>query len=405
MLRLGSMKKYRKIVEKFIEGVLFSSSTITSLTVILIIVFLFREGIGLFKSSPLEHNFVIEVSADNPVKELNATQLKGIFNQDIVNWSEVGGQNDSIILFTTNDITTYYSEEELGPNLEYLPKKMNDFIHAYPNAIMYISLKSLPPDFGGHIIRVKDISVGDFVLGKQWYPTSEPVPSYGIWPMIVGTLMVTLGALLIAIPLGIATAIYMAEVADIRVRNILKPVIELLSGIPSVVFGFFGLIIIVPLVQRVFGLIVGETVLAGSIILGIMALPTIITITEDSLRTTPQSLKEASLALGATRWQTLVRVVIPYSKSGISTAIILGIGRAIGETMAVLMVTGNASNIPHSFLVPARTIPATIAAELGEASYGGLHFKALFALGIVLFLFTIVINFTVDFVKNSNRRA
>ena len=399
------MKKFRKIFEKFIEGVLFSSSTITSLTVILIIVFLFREGIGLFHSSPLEKNFVITVSKQNPVKELNASQVKLIFNQDITNWSKVGGNNDSIILFTTNDITTYYSEDELGPNLEFLPKKMNDFILSHPGAIMYVSSKSLPPGFNGHRIKVKDISVSDFIFGRQWYPTSDPIPSYGIWPMIVGTLMVTLGALLFAIPLGIATAIFMAEVADIRLRNILKPLVELLAGIPSVVFGFFGLIVIVPLVQQVFHLIVGETVLAGSIVLGIMALPTIITITEDSMRTTPKALKEASLALGATRWQTLVRVTIPYAKSGISTAIILGIGRAIGETMAVLMVTGNASNIPHSFLVPARTIPATIAAELGEAPYGGMHFKALFALGIVLFLFTIIINFTIEFIKNTKQRA
>jgi phosphate transport system permease protein len=399
------MKKFRKILEKFIEGVLFSSSTITSLTVILIIVFLFREGIGLFHSSPLEKNFVISVSKQNPVQELNATQVKAIFNQDITNWSKVGGANDSIILFTTNDITTYYSEEELGASLEFLPKKLNDFIVSHPGAIMYVSGKSLPPHFNGHTIKVKDISVSDFIFGRQWYPTSDPIPSYGIWPMIVGTLMVTLGALLFAIPLGIATAIYMAEVASMQLRNLLKPVIELLAGIPSVVFGFFGLIVIVPLIQQMFHLIVGETVLAGSIVLGIMALPTIITITEDSLRTTPQALKEASLALGATRWQTLVRVVIPYAKSGISTAIILGIGRAIGETMAVLMVTGNASNIPHSFLVPARTIPATIAAELGEAPYGGMHFKALFALGIVLFLFTIIINFTVEFIKNRKQRA
>ena len=399
------MKKFRKILEQFIEGVLFSSSTITSLTVILIIVFLFREGIGLFHSSPLEKNFVIMVSKQNPVKELNASQVKLIFNQDITNWSKAGGANDSIILFTTNDITKYYAEEELGPNLEFLPKKLNDFIVSNPGAIMYVSGKSLPPGFNGHKIKVKDITVSDFIFGRQWYPTSDPIPSYGIWPMIVGTLMVTLGALLFAIPLGIATAIYMAEVAPMQIRNLLKPIVELLAGIPSVVFGFFGLIVIVPLIQSTFHLIVGETVLAGSIVLGIMALPTIITITEDSLRTTPQALKEASLALGATRWQTLVRVVIPYAKSGISTAIILGIGRAIGETMAVLMVTGNASNIPHSFLVPARTIPATIAAELGEAPYGGMHFKALFALGIVLFLFTIIINFTVEFIKNTKQRA
>jgi len=396
--------KYRKIIEKSVEGVMFSSSTITSLTVILIILFLFREGIGLFNESPLEHSFVIEVSEKNPLKELSSDQIKAIFNQDITNWKDVGGLNDSIILFTTNDITNYYSEKEIGSSLEYLPDRLNDFIQAYPGAIMYVSEKNLPTDFKGHRLMIKDITVRDFILGEQWYPTSEPIPSYGIWPMIVGTLLVTLGALLFAIPLGIATALYMAEVASMKVRNMLKPVVELLAGIPSVVFGFFGLIIIVPLIQQLFNLEVGETVLAGSIILGIMALPTIITITEDSLRTTPMALKEASLALGATRWQTLVRVTIPYAKSGISTAIILGIGRAIGETMAVLMVTGNASNIPDSFLVPARTIPATIAAELGEAPFGGMHFKALFALGIVLFIFTIVINLTIEVIKNSNRR-
>ena len=352
----------------------------------------------------MEKNFVITVSKQNPIKKLNAGQIKQIFNQDITNWSKVGGANDSIILFTTNDITTYYTEDELGSNLEFLPEKMNDFIVSHPGAIMYVSDKSLPKDFNGHEIKIKDISVSDFIFGRQWYPTSDPIPSYGIWPMIIGTLMVTLGALLFAIPLGIATAIFMAEVADVRLRNLIKPVIELLAGIPSVVFGFFGLIVIVPLVQQVFHLIVGETILAGSIVLGIMALPTIITITEDSMRTTPQALKEASLALGATRWQTLVRVVIPYAKSGISTAIILGIGRAIGETMAVLMVTGNASNVPHSFLVPARTIPATIAAELGEAPFGGMHFKALFAMGIVLFIFTVIINFTVEFIKNTGHQ-
>jgi phosphate transport system permease protein len=192
-------------------------------------------------------------------------------------------------------------------------------------------------------------------------------------------------------------------VASRRLRNLIKPLIELLAGIPSVVYGFFGLIVVVPLIQRVFNIDVGETVLAGSLILGVMALPTIVTIAEDALRTTPVSLKEASLALGATRWQTLRRVTIPFAKSGISAAVILGIGRAIGETMAVLMVTGNASNVPHSFLVPARTLPATIAAELGEAPYGGLHFKALFALAIVLFLFTIMINLSVAWVRNRGK--
>jgi phosphate transport system permease protein len=219
----------------------------------------------------------------------------------------------------------------------------------------------------------------------------------------LGTLWVSLGAILLALPLGLATAIYMSEIANDKVRNIMKPVIELLAGIPSVVYGFFGLVIIVPLIQTTFNLPVGETGLAGSIILGIMALPTIITISEDAMRNTPRAMKEASLALGASKWQTIYKVVIPYSISGITAGAILGIGRAIGETMAVLMVTGNAAVIPHSILEPVRTIPATIAAELGEAPNGGLHFNALFALGCILFLITLFINLTVEFISNRRK--
>ncbi|HNP49962.1 MAG TPA: phosphate ABC transporter permease subunit PstC, partial [Bacteroidia bacterium] len=208
---------------------------------------------------------------------------------------------------------------------------------------------------------------------------------------------------LFALPIGIATSIYMAEVANEKVRKILKPIIELLAGIPSVVYGFFGLIVIVPLIHDVFNLPVGETALAGSIVLAIMALPTIITVSEDAIRNTPRSMKEASLALGANRWQTIHRVVLPYSMSGITAAAILGIGRAIGETMAVLMVTGNAAVMPHSLLQPVRTIPATIAAELGEAPQGGVHYKALFALGCILFILTLVINLWVEYISSKRK--
>jgi phosphate transport system permease protein len=184
----------------------------------------------------------------------------------------------------------------------------------------------------------------------------------------------------------------------------LKPLIELLAGIPSVVYGFFGLVVVVPIIQKTFNLPVGESALAGSILLGIMALPTIISISEDAIKTTPRAMKEASLALGANKWQTIVRVIIPYSISGITTAAILGIGRAIGETMAVLMVTGNSAVIPTSFLQPVRTIPATIAAELGEAPFGGLHFKALFFLGCILFLISLIINLTVEWIAPKQRK-
>jgi phosphate transport system permease protein len=393
------VRKYRRYWEKFVVGVLFSSSTVTSLTVILIIIFLFKEGIGLFQRKPVDKGYVFALNINNPVKELSAKQLKDIFNQDITNWKNVGGINDTITLLTINDIPKYYSEEEMGPAMENLPVLINKLIQENTGAMVFISDKYIPADFNGYILPVNNISPKEFILGKEWYPTAEPIPLFGVWPLILGTLLVTFGAILFAVPLGLATAIFMAEVASFRLRNIIKPLVELLAGIPSVVYGFFGLVVIVPMIQQIFHLDVGETALAGSIVLGIMALPTVITISEDAIRTTPKSLKEASLALGATRWQTMVRVVIPYARSGITTAIILGIGRAIGETMAVLMVTGNAAMIPHSFLVPVRTIPATIAAELGESPYGGLHFKALFALGIILFLFTLIINFSIDLVK------
>jgi phosphate transport system permease protein len=399
LLPLYQVRKYRKYGEKIIEGVLFSSSTITSLTVILIIIFLFREGIGLFSSKPVDKGYVFALNINNPVKELSAKQLKDIFNQDITNWKDVGGNNDTITLLTINEIPRYFTEEEMGPDMKNLPGLINKLIQEHTGAMVFIADQFILPDFNGYILKVDNISPREFIFGKEWYPTASPIPLFGVWPLILGTLIVTFGAILFALPLGLATAIFLAEVSSFRLRNVIKPLVELLAGIPSVVYGFFGLVIIVPLIQRLFHLDVGETALAGSIVLGIMALPTIITISEDAIRTTPKSLKEASLALGATRWQTMVRVTIPYARSGITTAIILGIGRAIGETMAVLMVTGNAAMIPHSFLVPVRTIPATIAAELGEAPYGGLHFQALFALGIILFLFTLVINFSIDLVK------
>lgn len=394
------MKKFKKRIEKFIEGTLFLSSTVTTLTVIFIIIFLFKEGLGIFNSKPIEAQYVIAVNGNNPIKNLTSKQIKDIFNQQITNWKELGGKNDSILLFTLDNIGEYYSEDQLGSNFENLPAKVDEFISSHPGVIAYFTIISIPKNFHGTIIPVYKISPNEFLLGKEWYPTSSPVAQFGVLPLILGTLWVGIGAILLALPIGLVTAIYLAEVAGKRFRQILKPVIELLASIPSVVYGFFGLVVLVPMIQKTFNLAVGETALAGSIILAIMALPTIITISEDAIRTTPQALKEASIALGASRWQTMVRVIIPYAKSGITAASILGIGRAVGETMAVLMVTGNASVIPHSFLQPVRTIPATIAAELGEASFGSVHFKALFALGIILFIITMGFNFMVDSIKS-----
>lgn len=393
----------KRIIEKIIEGALMISSGISSLAVLLIVIFLFREGFSLFSTSPLENKNIIVVNKTNPVSKLNAGQIKAIFDQEITNWKDLGGNNDSIILFTINDISNYFSDEEVGAEFEFLPDKLNALVDSNPTMLAVYQDKYLAKKFSGKIVNVAKNNIPDFIMGKQWFPTAEPAVQLGVAPLILGTLLVSFFAILFALPVGLATAIYMAEVADERLRKILKPVIELLAGIPSVVYGFFGLIVIVPMIHDAFNLPVGETALAGSIVLGIMALPTIITVSEDAIRNTPRSMKEASLALGANKWQTIYRVVIPYSMSGISAAAILGIGRAIGETMAVLMVTGNAAVMPKSLLQPVRTIPATIAAELGEAPAGGVHYQALFALGCILFLITMAINIWVQAISTRRK--
>jgi len=227
-------------------------------------------------------------------------------------------------------------------------------------------------------------------------PHRNSRPQFGVLPLILGTLWVSIVAILIALPLGLGVAVYMSELAGERMRKTLKPAIELLAGIPSVVYGFFGLVVLVPLVQKVFHLPVGETGFTGSVILAIMALPTIISVAEDAMRNTPRAMREASLALGATQWQTIYKVIIPYAASGISAAVVLGIGRAIGETMAVLMVTGNAAVMPTTLFEPIRTIPATIAAELGEAPAGGAHYQSLFLLGCILFMITLIISISAE---------
>ena len=234
-----------------------------------------------------------------------------------------------------------------------------------------------------------------FVLGRKWYPISDP-PLFGILPLILGSLFVTFGAIVIAVPLGIASAVYVAEVAPKWLRESLKSGIELLAAIPSIVLGFVGIVTLAPFLKSVFNLSSGLTALAGSVMLAFMAMPTIVSIIEDSIASVPKNYKEGSLALGATRWQTIYRVTLPAASSGILAAIMLGIGRVIGETMAVLMITGNAAVMPTSILQPVRTLTATIAAEMGEAVSGSEHYYALFAIGIVLFAISFSINLVAD---------
>ena len=241
----------------------------------------------------------------------------------------------------------------------------------------------------------KTISPFKFLFGRNWYPISEP-PQLGILPLILGSLLVTFGAAIISVPIGVACAVYIAEIAPAKIKEILKAGIELLAAIPSVVLGFIGMVTLVPWVKNTFNLPTGLTALSGSIMLAFMAMPTIVSIADDALYSVPKSYKEGALALGATHWQTIYRVMLPAASSGILAAVMLGIGRVIGETMAVMMITGNAAILPHSFLQPVRTLTATIAAEMGEAVVGSEHYFALFAIGIVLFIISFIINVTAD---------
>jgi len=240
-----------------------------------------------------------------------------------------------------------------------------------------------------------EVNIFSFIFGRHWYPISDP-PQFGILPLILGSFFVTAGAIVIAVPLGIAAAIYTAEVAPHSIRGILKSGIELLAAIPSIVLGFIGIIFLAPLLKNLFHLPSGLTALAGAIMLAFMAMPTIVSIIEDAIVSVPKNYKEGSLALGATHWQTIYRVILPAASSGILAAIMLGIGRVVGETMAVLMITGNAAVIPTSFLQPVRTLTATIAAEMGEAVAGSLHYYSLFAIGVVLFTISFIINLLAD---------
>ena len=368
----------KKFFEKIIEGVLTCSGFVTSITILLIVLFLFTEAFGLFKSKVIEEGYVLALNKSNKVSVLTPAQIKNVFDEEITNWTE----------------------EELGPAYEYAGEKITELVEKMPGIVAFVPQKFIVHPDAVHLIEDNTISVKDVFAGAEWFPTATPAAQFGFLPLIAGTLWVSLFAILFALPFGLSVSIYMSEVANPKVRSWLKPIIELLSGIPSVVYGFFGLIVIVPLIQKLFDLPVGESGLAGSIVLAITALPTIITVTEDAMRNCPRAMREASLALGASQWQTIYKVVIPYSISGITSGVVLGIGRAIGETMAVLMVTGNAAVIPTTILEPLRTIPATIAAELGEAPAGGPHYQALFMLGVVLFFITLIINFSVEYISS-----
>lgn len=250
----------------------------------------------------------------------------------------------------------------------------------------------------------RETSPGQFIFGRLWYPTASP-PMFGIYPLVVGSAAVTALSGLFSIPLGVLTAVYLAEVASPRLREIVKPLIELLAALPSVVIGFFGMVVVAPFLQEVFDIPTGLNLFNAALMLAFMSVPTICSLSEDAIASVPRSLKEASFALGATHLETIVRVILPAALSGICTAVILGMSRAIGETMVVLMVAGGAAMTPESLFSPVRPMPASIAAEMDEAPFRSPHYHALFATGIVLFGFTFAFNLAADFVSHRFRRT
>lgn len=249
-------------------------------------------------------------------------------------------------------------------------------------------------------LRIKPL---DFITGTQWNPSGDPA-AYGILSLLASTCLVTLGAMVIAIPLGIGTAAFLSEYANRRLKSILKPAIEMMAAVPSVAIGFLGIVIVGPGIAGLTGLSNGLNALNGAILLAVMALPTIITVTEDALQGIPNAYREASYGVGASKWQTLVRVTIPAAAPGILAAVMLGVGRAIGETMTVLMATGNASAFPKGFFDSVRTITATIAIEMGEVPYQTTHYYSLFAIAAVLFLFTLAVNMLGEFFVNKYKK-
>lgn len=247
-----------------------------------------------------------------------------------------------------------------------------------------------------------EVGFFEFIFGDEWRPTFEP-PYFGIWPLIVASSIVTFGAILFAVPLGVGASIYIAELASPGIKEIVKPILEVLASIPSVVFGFFGIVFVSPLIQKVFGLPTGLTGFTAAMILGLMAVPTVASISEDAITAVSRDLRNASLALGANKWKTIIRVVLPAAKSGIFTGIILGVSRAIGETMTVLMVAGGARGVPDSIFDPMRPMTATIAGEMGEAVVGSIHYHALFGIGLVLFVFNVMFNIIAEQIRKGSK--
>jgi phosphate transport system permease protein len=330
------------------------------------------------------------VTSIDPRRERRRRFWNGFFEQVV----RLAGISSVVLLLAIFAMLAVNAARTFGGGVEMAPLTPRELAELSPEAVAELLSRPTDPP---HLF-------GDFLFGTLWTPQSVEEPRYGVLSLVVSTLLTTFGAIVLSAPVGLAVAAWLAYVAKGWLRETIKFGVELIAAIPSVVVGFLGIQLVGPVVGEVFGRPGGLTALNGSILLAIMALPTIVSISEDAFTAVPRSLIQGSLALGADGWQTLMRVSAPAARSGLVAAVMLGTGRAIGETMTVLMATGNVAAMPHSLLDPVRTMTATIAIELGEVARGTTHYFALFTVGLLLFLITLAVNLAADFIQRRQER-
>ncbi|MEN3041499.1 MAG: phosphate ABC transporter permease subunit PstC [Bacteroidia bacterium] len=383
----------RKVGQRILQAAALS----TFLVLIGLTIFLFREGLpALFEEPYRGAQFAVHPA--NPLHALSAEQVRALAKKQL-GWEALGGPPAPVVVVHLSNIDRFVSA---GASLSEI-RRVLDSLAKLPGILF-----ALPPDLlpaGVKLLRVEWSGWQEIFTSSEWSPTYEPVPSVGFLPLFVGSLWVSLIGLLVVVPLGIAMAVYVVEFLPKRLYYPVKILWELLSGLPSVIVGFWGLVVVVPWVQKMFRLSAGETALTAGLLLGWMTLPLMASLVEEALRAIPRLLEESSFGLGATQWQTIMRLKLPYILPSIATATLLSAGRIIGETMVVLMVSGNSPVLPLTPLQPVRTLPATIAAELGEAPVGSYHYHVLFLLGVILFILTLLLNLLAYFVSPRHAEA
>jgi phosphate transport system permease protein len=383
--------------DKLTVGAFRASALTIVLTLGGIMLFLFREGVPALTKEPFE-GLVFAVHPQNPVRRLSADECRALFQKSL-NWSEVGGPAVSPLPIHLYNLELYVGSQA---SLERI-RSFLDSVAQLPGILVALPRAWVPASLRPVEVRW---SAWEALFGRvRWSPTYEPLPEVGIWPLLLGSLWVTFLALLITLPSGVIMAIYTAEFLPKGLYYPMKVLWEVVAGLPSVVVGFWGLVVLVPWLQKAFHLHTGETALAAALLLGWMTIPLMASLVEEALSNVPRLLVEASYGLGATPWQTILRVKLPAIRSALLTATLLSAGRILGETMIVLIVSGNAPLLPTTPLSPVRTLPATLAAELGEAPVGSYHYHTLFFLGLVLFLLTLALNILAYAITPSEKTA